>query len=59
MTHPLLQSLIATFNALAAEARKHSIGGAILPDDLQTIYKRTAQKHGATPEDVRRWIEAR
>ena len=59
MSHHLLTPLFEDFDARAAIARRHAVGGVLSADDLQGLYRRVASNHGCTPNDAKRWIEAR
>lgn len=59
MTSYLLTPLFEDFDARAEIARRHAVGGVLSETDKQGLYRRVASNHGCTPEDAKRWIEAR
>ena len=59
MTHHLLKPLFEDFDTRAAVARRQAVGGVLSAEDLAGLYRRVASNHGCTPNDAKRWIEAR
>jgi hypothetical protein len=57
MSEHLLAPILASFKKHHAAAARHCVGGVPLAEDLKGIYRRVASEHGATPEDVKRWVE--
>lgn len=59
MTTPFITALHATLSDLIRTAEHHAPGGKLTADDMRGLYRRAASIHGCTPEDARRWWEAR
>jgi hypothetical protein len=59
MTEIHTSRLFATFDRISGVAKKHAVGGVLTEADLAGLYRRAASECGCTPDDAKRWIEAR
>lgn len=58
-SNAMLAPIFADLDARADFARFHAIGGILSGDDWAGLYRRVASVHGCTPDDIKRWHEAR